>query len=165
MQAHEISGLKKVSARRNGDANLEASVASLSLNCQVRTDASQGAVADRLAEVLTELASIVRQSGGFVGHIKSYLSLSGGGCVSMSVVRDQADRKSENFQAEAPVASFNLAVTAIVYGMSKDELTRLLRLGLAIGFPESAFIRRVPAPKVAQADPRPIMPFRAAAAS
>ncbi|MDL2226484.1 hypothetical protein LJB86_02370 [Deltaproteobacteria bacterium OttesenSCG-928-M10] len=165
MQAHEISKGKKVSARLDTGHSPDASVASLTLNYQVKTVASQGAVSDRLAEVLTEVARIVRQSGGFVGHIKSYLSLAGGGCVAMSVVRDQADRKTEGFQAEAPVGSFDVAATAIVYGVAKDELTRLLRLGMAIGFPESAFIRRAPAPKMVTANPKPIMPFRAAAAN
>lgn len=101
------------------------------------SDQRLGDIAGRLEIILRELAAVVRQGGGFIGHIKAFLSFTEGGSIGMSVVKDKVEHQPFDQLAENRVSGFKLAVTAIVYSFASEELSRLLSLGLAVGLPES----------------------------
>ena len=114
----------------------EARVASVSRAYTVRGEGrTAGQLAARLATVLQELSAVTRQGGALVGHLKGLITFDDGSTVALSVVRDGVGQKAEGFDPLAPVGRFKLAATAIVYNCSRDELSRLLNLGLAVGFP------------------------------
>jgi hypothetical protein len=94
-----------------------------------------GEVLGRLAGRLAELARTVRAEGGFVGHIKAYVSFSAGGGVGLSVVRDQPEIKAFDFQPQAPASDFKVSVAAIVYNYDEGELSRLLNQSLTAALP------------------------------
>ena len=165
MLSHETVKKQDSAARQVAGVTPEAAVASLRLTYKASPNVSQGAVADRLAGALADVARTVRQGGGFVGHIKSYLSFADGGGVAISVVRDQADRKVEKFSTEALGSSFDVAVTAIVYNVGREDLAQKLRVFLSAGFPEPAFVCHALAPKSKESEPKAIMPFRTIAAN
>lgn len=100
---------------------------------------SAGDAADRLSSLLTEVAASLREAGAFIGHIKALVSWPEGGNLGISVVRDRADRKELRFDPQSPISTFKTAVTAIVYGCSKDELNRLMKLALALGLPKNLY--------------------------
>lgn len=100
---------------------------------------STGDAAISLSNILTEVAASIHEADGFIGHVKALLTVPEGGVLSISVVRDRADWKENGFDCHSPVSSFKMAVTAIVYGFSRDELKRLLLLGLALGLPQSLY--------------------------
>jgi len=114
----------------------EARVASVSRAYTVNGEGcTAGQLAARLATVLQELSTVTRQGGALVGHLKGLITFDDGSTVALSVVRDRVGQKAESFDPLAPVGRFQLAATAIVYNCSRDELARLLSLGLAVGFP------------------------------
>lgn len=124
--------------KANPDSIPQPAVASISQAYQAEGhDQSIGDIADRVKIILRELASVVRQNGGFIGHIKAFISFAEGGSISMSVVKDKVDHQEFDFLAEQPASNFKVAITAIVYGFNGKELSRLLNFGLAVGLPES----------------------------
>lgn len=100
---------------------------------------SAGDAAKSLSSILTEVAASIREADGFIGHVKALLTVPEGGVLSISVVRDRADWKEHAFDCQSPISIFKIAVTAIVYGFSRDELKRLLLLGLALGLPQNLY--------------------------
>lgn len=118
-------------------------------------DQRLGDIADRLELIMRELGAVVRQGGGFIGHIKAFLSFTEGGSIGMSVVKDKVEHQPFDQLAENRISGFKLAVTAIVYGFTGEELSRLLSLGLAVGLPESV-CRPV---QVETQNLKPIAPF------
>lgn len=96
-----------------------------------------GVIAERLKLILRELGLAVRQGGGFIGHIKAFVSFTEGGSIGLSVVKDQVTHQPYDLLAEDHTSGFKVAVTAIVYGYTNEELARLLNLALAVGLPES----------------------------
>lgn len=118
-------------------------------------EARIGDIADRLEIILRELGAVVRQGGGFIGHIKAFLSFTEGGSISMSVVKEKVEHLPFDHLAENGASGFKLAVTAIVYKFTNAELSRLLNLALAVGLPESV-CRPV---QVETQNLKPIAPF------
>jgi|GEM_PF-3886326 hypothetical protein len=118
-------------------------------------DQRLGDIADRLAIILKELGATVRHGGGFIGHIKAFLSFTEGGSIGMSVVKDKVEHQPFDQSAENRISGFKLAVTAIVYSFASEELSRLLSLSLAVGLPESV-CRPV---QVETQNLKPIAPF------
>lgn len=118
-------------------------------------DQRLGDIADRLETIMRELGAVVRQGGGFIGHIKAFLSFTEGGSIGMSVVKDKVEHQPFDQSAENRITGFKLAVTAIVYRFDSEELSRLLSLGLAVGLPESV-CRPV---QVETQNLKPIAPF------
>jgi len=116
---------------------------------------SIGVIAERVKTILKELGVVVRQGGGFIGHIKAFISFTEGGSIAMSVVKDKVEHQPFDLIAEDHISGFKVAVTAIVYGYANEELSRLLNLGLAVGLPESV-CRPVKAPTQ---NLKPIAPF------
>lgn len=142
--------------KANPDCIPQPAVASISRAYQVEGHGqSKGGIADQVKIILREMAAVVRQSGGFIGHIKAFISFTEGGSISMSVVKDKVDHQQFDFPADQPASGFKVAITAIVYGFNGEELSRLLNFGLAVGLPES--ICRVV--EVKTNNLKPIAPF------
>jgi len=114
---------------------------------------SAGEAAARISSLLTEVAASLREAGAFIGHIKALVSLPEGGSLGISVVRDRADRKEFGFDPQSPVSTFKTGITAIVYGCSKDELNRLMKLALALGLPKNQY------EEVAEKEPASVISF------
>ncbi|UQZ90159.1 hypothetical protein C4J81_13500 [Deltaproteobacteria bacterium Smac51] len=127
---------------------------SRAVNLAPGQEMTAGEAADRVEVVLHSLAGLVRQGGGFIGHIKTFISFDHDGGLGMSVVRDQVERQSHYFKPAEKTESFNIAVTAIVYGYKKDELARLVSFGLDIGLP-----RNICRPEAVSDKFKPIAPF------
>lgn len=98
----------------------------------------------RLTLVLMDIATGVRQKNGFIGHIKAFLTFETGGALGLSLVRDSVDLKEFEYQGQARPAAFKLALTAIVYGCSRDDLTQLAEAGLSRHLPESQVRPSIP---------------------
>lgn len=161
MPQTELNSVKtraeRLRAFRAGTPNPpEASVASAARAFTVRGETgAAGQAVNRLAAILRELAAVARQGGALVGHIKAMITFDDGASAALSVVRDQVQVKAAGLDPASPVGRFKLAATAIVYHCSKDELTRLLNLGLAAGFPADVY-----APAAEMGKPLPIDMFQ-----
>lgn len=119
---------------------VEPVVVSFSRNYRAAVDGlTAGEVGAKLSDVLTEVSASIREAGGFIGHVKGILSLPEGGALGISVVRDRADWKNAAFDGQSPLSTFKVSITAIVYDCCKEELNRLLRLGLALGLPKNLY--------------------------
>lgn len=129
-------------------------VASISLSYTAETRSADDIIG-RVRSGLENLAAAVRLGGGFVGHIKSFITFAGGGSAALSVVRDRAELSRSDFDGQGPAGGFKLAVSAIVYGFEAGELRRLLDLALAAGLPETVCRPALPAAK----NLKPIIPF------
>lgn len=136
----QSAGPSKFKAASAGQLPLEPVVVSFSRAYKASIDGlTAGEVGDRLSEVLIEVAASIRGAGAFIGHIKALVSQPEGGQLGISVVKDKASRIESSFKPLSPVSTFKAAVTAIVYGCSPDELSRLLKLGLALGLPKNRY--------------------------
>ncbi len=141
MHTHEQPASSPKAFQPGSDTTPEPAVVSLSRVYRTHGRALEASeLARRISLVLGELALVIRQGGGFIGHIKTFVTFDQGGALGMSVVRDRVDAKEFDYHPEAPVAEFKIAVTAIVYGYAKAELTRLVSLGLAVGLPDCAAV-------------------------
>ena len=145
MPIENLNGNAAVKSRKIDKASVSATVVepvvvSFSRNYRAVTDGlSAGDAGQKLSNVLTEVAASIREAGGFIGHVKALVTLPEGGALGISVVRDRADWKEAGFDRQSPVSTLKASVTAIVYGCSKEELSRLLRLGLALGLPKNLY--------------------------
>lgn len=139
MQIRETVELKTASLKAAALPIPEAAVVSFCLNFKAAAEVSAAEAAERLAGILTEAAVAICDGGGFIGHIKSFLTFDEGG-LGMSIVRDRVDRKDFGFQEKSPAGKFRLAITAIVYGCGKSELQNLLNLGLTLAYPEPSYL-------------------------
>lgn len=110
----------------------------------------------RAGRALASVSSAVRAGGGFVGHIKAYVSFNGGGSLGLSVVKADVNYKTEGFEPEEPAGSFKIAATAIVYGCPQEELTKLLEAALVSAYPETQFVPENSGAK----NLKPIIPFK-----
>lgn len=156
----EVSGARKIKASVPAAVQFEPAVVSFSRTYRATADGlTAGETGERLASVLTEVAASLREAGGFIGHIKALIALPEGGSLGLSVVRDRAGWKENSFDRRSPLSTFKASVTAIVYGCSKDELGRLMRLGLALGLPKGLY-EEVPAIKTAVVSLKSILAAR-----
>lgn len=154
-RGREPGALKAMMAQRGEQPMAFASVASLTQAYRVNGGLSQAEVVTKSAQALTALASAVIAQGGFVGHIKAYLSLEGGARAAISVVRTESQSKLSAFESEKPASTFEMAATAIVYGLEQSALTSLMHLELALAFAEPAFSQLA----VEKPQLKPIVPF------
>ncbi len=154
-RGREPGALKAMMAQRGEQPMASAAVASLNQGYRVNEALTQAEVAAKLAQALTALASEVIAQGGFVGHIKAYLSLEGGARAAVSVVRTEAQSKLSAFEPDKPASSFEVAATAIVYGLEQSTLTSLMHLELALAFAEPAYSRLA----AQKTQLKPIAPF------
>ena len=84
-------------------------------------------LAERLAPVLQTAAAMAVQAGGFVGHVKALAALEGGGSAALSLIRETVrTRLTPRPDGAPPANNFNLSLTAIIYGLSEDELAACL---------------------------------------
>lgn len=123
----------------------EPAVASLTAGFRAKNENGKGSADDvrqKARELLSETAAAVSAGGGFIGHIKACASFASGGSLGFSVVKEQVRVTEDQFNGEEAAGAFKLAVTAIVYGFPKEDLTNLLERGLAGRFPESLFARQ-----------------------
>lgn len=138
MQAHENATRPIRPAMKSARPAPEASVVSISKKyLMTGHGGSATELSARIGSILEEVARVVRDGGGFVGHIKAFAATPDGASLGLSVVRDKVRLQGPGFAPKEPMTEFKLAVTAIVYGCPKDELNRLMELGLAIGLPRS----------------------------
>lgn len=144
MQAHEQIREAKLS-KRSFETGPEPSVVSVARDYTVNGHGCRSAeLSGRVGLILEELGAVVRNGGGFIGHIKAFISTPEGAAQGFSVVRDRVRLQGADFAPEEPAAKFKIAVTAIVYGCPKEELNRLLELALAVGLPRSFCTSTVP---------------------
>jgi hypothetical protein len=87
-------------------------------------------VVKKIEDFMTNLAGILRGNNYLIGHIKSFVKFENDSGVGLSVVKDKAHLKPQNYDENALVKNFNLALTAIVLNVPSQELEKIVEAGL-----------------------------------
>ena len=92
--------------------------------CDLAEEKDSTLWSDNFSLVLVAIASEIKNQGGFIGHLKAVLEFEPGGQLGFSIVKDEVSCQGK--LEAGTTLTMKMAITAIIYGLERDTLEKLV---------------------------------------